>query len=344
MTAAFRDPRLRLIQGLRLRGIMRMLRDEARASPWSTGGTLALIAAGAAISGRNLTRAASASGRHAFLVAASCVAGVLVLHLTRRDRSLLRRAGVLEPALYALEYGTLLLPFFILLAWPAARPLAALAALGGTMIVACLPASATPRWSRTGAIALSLPLPPRAFEWAGGLRRQWPFVLLAYVVALVGAILTPAAAWPLVGLVLLTLVGIDAYLVPQNEGWLLVHVFDCTPSQFLRRKLALGLSPYAMLAAAPLACFFASEPSSQRAAIAALGFTAGGAAVGGAVLAKYALYRPGMRSGGATVMVLIAGMVVSLAVAQPLAVVMAIVLWRRGARAVAPYLHERESD
>jgi hypothetical protein len=256
------------------------------------------------------------------------------VHGSRRDARWLRTAGVRTHVVFAVEYSVLATPFAVLLA--VAAPNALLAA------VPLLSAGACAMSPAGGLLALAarrglrapvrMPVPADAFEWLAGLRRRWPGVLLVYAAALY---LSRIESVPPLAIVALAWVAAECY-ADGDEGWPLVVAFRRAPAPFLRRKLALALAPFVVLAVPLVVLGIVRHPAFWPLIVLAL--AAGMAVLAGSVLVKYSRYEPGSRA--TLAIVLGAGALTASLVFPPITVLLLVRLWRQARRTVGHYLAE----
>ena len=179
---------------------------------------------------------------------------------------------------------------YMLLSGPIALLLVALRAAGPAgLLLVLAPAVAwapPPRESRATRHRWRSPFRSEAFEWVGGMRAAKALLLWPLLLA--------GAAWqratllgPLLALVAWLLVVLACYGIPEPLPMLALAAR--APGQFLRRRLALGLS-YAALTAAPFWWLLGSWPLALGLALCWLGLVAL------VILAKYAFYPNALHS------------------------------------------------
>ena len=218
--------------------------------------------------------------RAAWLVPPLVAWTLLGAHRQRADTQFLTSVAPHFRPWLAAEYALLALPVALLLL---------AVGLGGpallTLALAPLAALAPPaRADRPTRHRRRSPFRSEAFEWVGGMRAANGLLIWPVVVGL--------AAWqhasslaPVAGLVAWLLVVLACYGTPEPVTMLALAAR--TPRQFLRRRLALGLS-YAAATALPFGVLLGVGPAGWGAALAVLLFWL--ALVTMLVLTKYAFY------------------------------------------------------
>jgi hypothetical protein len=332
-----RDRRILLIIGLRGRAVIRPLAAEWDRAPLTTALTLLSLVVAVALGAHRLAAFAARSDTAALGVAAGTLALLIAWHATRRDTWFLRHVGIAPQVVYAAEYALAVSAVVALLAWCGRWP-AALLAVSGAAAIALLPPRRRATFDRRG-WRVPLRRAPNAFEWIGALRRNRVPMLGVGVLTLIGLTSARDAGWPCVGAVgILALIGVDAYLRPPAEGWLLVHVGARSPDAFLARKLVLAVLPFLLLAAVPVSTLVVANPTTTRLATGLVAMAAGAAAIGSALLLKYAVYQEGRRPPPLVVTIVACAWGLSLSMFAPLMLVLAALLWRRAARRTSAYL------
>lgn len=326
MAVAERGSAVARVLAVRARSFGRVLLGLPRADPVAFLFVLAFLAAAA-----RYGWVWSRTERGSLAVAVVAVGVVALAHTGREDERFLRLAGAAHRRVFAAEYLFLALPFSLLLV-TGARPAYAAGVAGAALLLPLLPSGGLRAVGpRLRPRPVRVPLPPAAFEWISGLRRNGVAVLVVYVLAL---LLWRLPAASLFGPPALTWVLTEPCFV-EGESWMLVEAFALPPRRFLRDKLRRSVLLF-WAACSPLVLLvLVREP---RAALVVALLLAGCSLVhAGGVLFRYATYHEGRRTpvaGTLTLLVLAATLAL-----PPVALFLLYRLWRQAVRNLEPYLY-----
>ena len=173
-----------------------------------------------------------------FVVLALFAVALITLHFKRKDTDFLRLVNRKTIVVYQIEYLFLALPLSLLFLFSAHLAFVIfpfLIALG----IAVLPKKT---YSSSGA-TFSLPfISDASYEWKAGLRKQFIYILILYVLGFVFA----SEIWlPPLLIVLLSITFSSFYLVCESR--LMLQVWNCTSTQFLRKKIGMLLRNYLLI-------------------------------------------------------------------------------------------------
>jgi hypothetical protein len=270
---------------------LRMLRREAaglvRAEPLT-----ALVFLFLALFGGAYAASWLGTERGCRAVLGALAAVLALVHGARGDARFLAVAGHRPRLVFALEYAVPSLPCAALLAasgcgwkWPAA-------ALALPPALAALPAGGVERLLRRarGGTGVRLRLPARSYEWAAGLRVHGTTLVLVHAAA--------ALLFRYPGVLLACILALSwcasAFHV-HGEPWIMLEAYGKGPRGFLAEKLGRSVGLFLVLCL-PVSLLLLILHAALWPALAVV--LAGAVLVhAGSVLARYAMYRPGRRSG-----------------------------------------------